>query len=1029
MSETTRKKRSDLLDLLEDRMMHILDASNQGFWLVDNNDITVYMNPQLCRILRYRKKDVIGKSIYKFVDRINRDIFCRQGELRKRGRKSSYEIELRRTDGTIIPCLFHAAPFNDNTGKKIGAFAMVTDLSAQKKTETALRLSEERYRGLVQNAPIGILHTDIEGNILEVNDSLVKILGSPSARATMAINVFRYAPLRNAGISEVFRRCLRSGKPISGKHPYKSKWDKKVYLQYHLNPVKDHDGEISGIIASVIDMTPDITAKETLRATHEIYRDAIVNSQGVPYRLNYSTGKYEFFGEGLQEILGYPANKLTYEKIDKITKEVLITDPRYANDPAGYGRALREGRIKRSKMDIRVRNATGEYRWLNDCSVPIRDEKTQRIIGSLGIMQDITDRKKIENQLKDSEARYRTLFQSANDAIFLMKGDKFVHCNVKTTQMFGCRYEDIINTPPYEFSPRYQPDGRSSRAKAREKIKAALNGEPQFFEWLHSRLDNTLFYAEVSLNKVIISEKPFLLAVVRDITQRKEAEKILRASEARYRTLFEQASNAIFLETDDHQILDANRAASDLFGFSHQEFVTLKTTRLYQKFNFDEIFTKNHMNPVEINAVHKTGKQLAVDITIAPLRTDNGTLYLSMLRDISEKKLLERQLHQSQKMEAIGRLAGGVAHDFNNLLTVIRGYSELIQLQVDADTPTFNRIKQIDHACDRAESLTRQLLAFSRRQILQPKIINLNDLIRDMEKMFSRIIGEDVELKTHLNSRLGRIETDPGQIEQVILNLVVNARDAMPAGGIILIETDNVTLDRTARRKHPEIREGKFIRLSITDSGIGIDRETQAHIFEPFFTTKKEGEGTGLGLATVYGIVKQSNGFIWVYSEPNQGTTFKVYLPRCESEVPGEVADAAMQMNLIGNETVLVVEDEIDVRQLVCETLEMMNYKVIEASNGPEALEVMRNEQNKIQLVLTDVVMPQMSGKEMADKIKKLKPDMEVLYMSGYTENAIVHKGVLEAGTNFIQKPFTPAALIKKVREVLDKTRIHLQKS
>ncbi len=1023
MQSPDHKKNIDsLLKQVEGKIRTIFETSNQGFWLVDNKDLTVYVNPYVIRILRRSKKDIIGNSIYKFVDQKNRDIFRRQGEIRKRGRKSSYEIELRRPDGTLVPCMMHASPLLNEQRIKIGAFAMVTDISAQKKAEDALRLSQERYRSLVEKAPIGILHIDRAGNILDVNNSLVKILGSPSAKATMKINMFNFPRLRDAGISDIFHKCFQTGKPLSGKLAYNTKWGKKVFLQYNLNPVRNQEGKVTGIIATVLDITSDIVAKETLRATHEIYREAIANAQGVPYKLNYNNGTYEFFGEGLQEIIGIPIDKITFDKIDEITDEIIITDQKYADDPGSYGKALREGKIKRSRMDIRIHTASGEYKWLSDCSVPVRDEKSGRIIGSLGIMQNITDRKRIENDLKDSEARYRTLFQSANDAIFLMEGDKFLHCNAKTVEMFGCGYQYIINKAPYDFSPPHQPDGRNSRTKAREKIRAALADVPQFFEWQHCRSDKSYFDVEVSLNKVIISEKPYLIAVVRDITQRKEAEKVLRASETRYRTLFEQAGNAIFLENADHLIMDANKAASDLFGYTHEELLGMQTIQLYQNFNIDDIANKPFKMPLEITALHKSGKQLSIDLTIAPLTTDTNKYFLSIVRDISEKKLLERQLYQSQKMEAIGRLAGGVAHDFNNLLTVIRGYSELIQLQVENEDPTYQRIRQIDSACERAESLTRQLLAFSRRQILQPRVINLNDLIHDMEKMFNRIIGEDILLTTHLNRDLGHIEADPGQIEQVILNLVVNARDAMPNGGRIIIETDNAALDRSIRRKHPEVRVGDYIRLSISDTGTGIDKETQAHIFEPFFTTKKEGEGTGLGLATVYGIIKQSNGFIWVYSEPGEGTTFKIYLPRSASDSVPEMKLAAVQPEMIGTETILVVEDEHDVRQLVCETLEMMNYKVIEASNGIEALQIIENDHKHIELVLTDVVMPEMSGKELIDKIAKRHKNIKVLFMSGYTENTIVHKGILETGTNFIQKPFTPAALIQKVRQVLDKT-------
>jgi PAS domain S-box-containing protein len=572
--------------------------------------------------------------------------------------------------------------------------------------------------------------------------------------------------------------------------------------------------------------------------------------------------------------------------------------------PDEYIKAFRAGKIERFRVDLKIETPAGAVKWLSDSSVPLRDDTTGNVIGALGIMQDISDRKHIEMELKDSEQRYRTLFQSSHDAILLMKDDKFIECNSRTLEMFACTREQILNSSPYRFSPDLQPDGQLSKEKAQKKIRGAYAGQPQFFEWLHKKMDANTFYADVSLKSIELHGELYLLAVVRDITERKQ---------------------------------------------------------------------------------------------------------------------LERQLHQTQKMEAVGKLAGGVAHDFNNMLTVIRGYSDLILTHPVEQETVYQRVKQIDKACERAERLTHQLLAFSRRQILKPLIINLNTFITDLTKMLRHLIGEHIDLICNLAPDLGFTTADPSQIEQVIMNLVLNARDAMSEGGRLIIETRNAELDRNTVRQHPEAKPGKYVMLAISDTGKGMDRETQSHIFEPFFTTKKENEGSGLGLATVYGIIKQSNGFIWVYSEPQHGSTFRIYLPMSDHIEEKESESKPEKEDLHGSETILLVEDEEDVRTLVKETLEMMEYQVIEAANGKEALDICRNNQITIHLVLTDVVMPVMGGPELVENLSRLKPDARIIYMSGYTEDAIVHKGVLEPGTHFIQKPFTPVSLMQKVREVLDK--------
>ena len=400
--------------------------------------------------------------------------------------------------------------------------------------------------------------------------------------------------------------------------------------------------------------------------------------------------------------------------------------------------------------------------------------------------------------------------------------------------------------------------------------------------------------------------------------------------------------------------------------------------------------------------------------------------YASVMASLNQRKQTEEalrqsedHLRQSQKMEAVGRLAGGVAHDFNNLMTVIMGRSELLLNRLDEADPLRRNAEEIKRTAERAVSLTQQLLAFSRKQVLTPKVLDLNTVVANMDRMLRRLIGEDIDLVTVLGPALDRIKADPSQLEQVVMNLAINARDAMPSGGKLTIETANAYLDQAYARNHPSVLPGSYVMLAVSDNGTGMDADTQTRIFEPFFTTKEQGKGTGLGLATVYGIVKQSGGYIWVYSEPGWGTTFKIYLPRVSDTVE-VVEPAVVPVRAHGSETILLVEDEAGVRELTREILQMHGYTVLEAPHGPEALEICRQYPGAIDLMVTDMVMPQMSGAELSVQAAALRPAMKVVFISGYADRAIVRHGVLEADTLYLQKPFTPDALARKVREALD---------
>ncbi len=426
----------------------------------------------------------------------------------------------------------------------------------------------------------------------------------------------------------------------------------------------------------------------------------------------------------------------------------------------------------------------------------------------------------------------------------------------------------------------------------------------------------------------------------------------------------------------------------------------------------------------ELSGLKKNGDKLHLSFTTSVMNDENENpiVIIGIAVDLTEKKQLEKQLYQAQKMEAIGQLAGGIAHDFNNLLTVIDGYSEHLLVRCNEKKIEHAYVRQIRKASERAGSLTQQLLAFSRRQLMQPKLIHLNDLVREMVTLLKRLIGEDVELSTLLNPDIGYVRADKNQLEQVVMNLALNARDAMTEGGQLSIETKRVMLDQHYKNSHAGVNEGPYVMLAVSDTGVGMDKETQSRIFEPFFTTKEKGKGTGLGLATVYGIIKQSKGHIWVYSEPGRGTSFKIYLPAAKGNLKASNDGKKEQVLLKGDETVLVVEDEFMVRELVVNSLKQYGYSVLEASNGRQALELIKSNENAIQLVITDVVMPEVSGQKLVKALSEQYPDIKAIFMSGYSDHAVTNHGLIEERAFFIQKPFSPATLAQKVRDILDDT-------
>jgi len=650
------------------------------------------------------------------------------------------------------------------------------------------------------------------------------------------------------------------------------------------------------------------------------------------------------------------------------------------------------------------------------------------VLRALDLRRARAEQARAEEARRQGEERFRALIEHGADAVALVAPDgTLLFASHSIERLLGFAPAELVGHPGFE---RVHPDD-VPRVHAALRDIVATPGTPAGLElrWRHK--DGSWRHIDaVAVDRLAEPAVGAIVVNFRDVSERHKAEAALRESEERYRTLVEGVRDIIFALSPEGTLASLNPAFETITGWRREEWVGQPFERLVHPEDLPlalELLgrvVRGELRPASQFRVRTAKGDFRVGEFSATPQLHEGRLVgiLGIGRDVTERVQLEQQLRQAQKMEAVGRLAGGIAHDFNNILTAITGYADLLLEDLGPTDPRRQDADEIHKAAERAAGLTRQLLAFSRQQVLQPTVLEVNNLVSDLEKMLRRLLGEDVELSTRLAPTTGRVKADPGQLEQVIMNLAVNARDAMPNGGKLTLETGNVELDEVYATDHYPARAGPFVLLAVSDTGIGMSDETQAHMFEPFFTTKEKGKGTGLGLATVYGIIKQSGGFIWVYSEVGHGTTFKLYLPRVE-----ELAERASQpvqapaRPARGTETVLVVEDEAPVRSVARQVLERHGYTVLEAPSAEAALDLATRYSGTIHLLLTDVVMPGLNGRELASRLADLRPDARVIFMSGYTDDAVTRHGVLEPGSAYVQKPFTPDAIARRVREVLDR--------
>ncbi len=638
------------------------------------------------------------------------------------------------------------------------------------------------------------------------------------------------------------------------------------------------------------------------------------------------------------------------------------------------------------------------------------------------------ERTRAEQALRASEARLKAVLHSALDAHVAMDdAGRVTSWNQQAESMFGWAEREVLGQRLADIIVPHAH--REAHAAGLRRFLATGEGPilNQRIELTALRRDGTEFPVELAVAPVRVGSSWLFSAFVRDITARRAADEALRVSEQKFGSAFQAHPSPMAIATlADARWVDVNESLLRLFGMNRAETVGRSGYEL-GIWRRDELRVQmlaqlragGVFRDVEVEWLTRSAEVRSGLLSAEVIAFAGEPHFLLHFQDITERKQLEVQLRQAQKMEAIGRLAGGVAHDFNNVLTAIFGYVDILREELPADSTAQRDLAEVRKASERAASLTKQLLACSRQQVLEPMVLEPTALIEDFEKMLHRLIGEDVELRLSLARDTGNVLADPGQLQQVLMNLAVNARDAMPTGGKLILETANAELSEQYAELHQPVVPGRYVMLAVSDTGTGMTPETRARIFEPFFTTKEKGKGTGLGLSTVYGIVKQSGGYVWVYSELGRGTTFKIYLPRVDA-APDTLLPAREPVTVAGTETILLAEDDAVLRPLAKGLLEKLGYTVLDAADAVEALEAARQYTEVIHLLLTDVVMPGASGRELARQLESHRPDVKVLYVSGYTDDAIVHHGMLEPGLNFLQKPFTPAALARKVREVLD---------
>jgi PAS domain S-box-containing protein len=873
------------------------------------------------------------------------------------------------------------------------------------------------FRATLYSIGDGVITTDVSGRVKDMNPVAERLTGwrETDAKGKRLPEVFQTVDeITQMPVPCPADRVLQDGFAVElSNHTMLVSLDgRKCPIADSAAPIRDEDGKTTGVVVVFRDQSKEREADESLRQSEARLRRAELTS---------GSGNWEFrldsqivvVSEGAQKIYGVNNGWLTYDDIRTIPlPEYQPLLDKALDDLVHHDRPY--------DVEFKIRAVdTGETKDLH--SVAVFDHETGALVG---VIQDVSGQKRAEEEMRISRQMLRDVLDSVPVRVFWKDANsRYLGCNLAFARDFGFdSVEDIVGKVDFQLSTReFAERYRASDRKVLETGESQLAyEEPRLFpggiRWVRT--------SKVPL-KNALGEIDGVLGTYEDITERRQEREELRESEEKFRGLVEGSAAAIWIH-DTKKFIYANPAAAEITGHTVEELYRLSPfdivhpdfREMVMRRSEDRIGGKDTPKHYEYQILHKSGRPIWIDFSGSIIYKQGRPVIIASAYDITERKALEDRLIQSQKMEGIGRLAGGIAHDYNNMLGVIMGYTQLLAKKVVGGEPASHYLELISSAAKRGAEMTRQLLAFARREIVSPKPIDPNAAITSIKKMIENLIGEDIELRFLPGKPLWNIKIDPTQFDQILLNLATNARDAIKGVGTITIETTNVVIGEEYSRTRIGASPGEYVKLSFSDTGQGMPKDTLDKIFEPFFTTKPKGEGTGLGLSTVYGIVHQNGGEIDVYSEVGHGTTFKVYLPRYY----GELENPEIQLDrtpVTGHATILIVEDQPRLVELFKEFLENFGYRVLTAVSPDEALSICEDYEGEIDLLLTDVVMPGMNGKELKDRVRILKPEVKTLFMSGYTADVIAQRGILDEGVEFLQKPFTPDELARKVADVL----------
>lgn len=1059
---TERKQAENALRESEERFSTIFKAAPGSMMLFSMPEgKTVEVNDNFSIITGYTREEALGKSTAElgmWADPQARERMLALVE--KNGTVSNFEADLRHRSGTIRNGLVsgHSLSIQDKN-YLLGVFNDITEL---KQTEKERQVIFEIIQGSITTRNLDeflkLVHRLI-GQIVYAENCFVMLHEPADDMVHFEFWADKYDPpppphLARKGFSNY---VLRTAKPLlltdelakqmqaSGEADLvdsaSPSWlgvplrtpEKTIgvlVLQHYENHDAFSERDLQ-FIASVGDQIALAIerkwAEDAVKESEERYRELVENAIDIIYTHDLK-GNYTSVNKAGEVITGYTAGEsLKMNLADTVAPEYLEKAMEM------IGAKLADKDVTAYELEIIAKDG---HRVAVEVNTRIILENSVPV-GVQGIARDVTERKRGEEVLQETRRRVEDIVHTVDGIVWEADAQTFAFTFVskQAEQILGYPTERWLDDPTF-WSEHIHPEDRDFVV---EFCKDSTNSlTPHQFEYRMLAQDGREVWLKDVVTILAEAGRPVKLrGIMMDITERKRVDDELRESEQKYRSILDNIEDGYFEVDVAGNLTFFNDSLCGIFGYSHKELLGMNNRTFMDDENARKVyqtFNKVYQTGIPAKAfdweiIRKDGTMRFIEASVSQRKdsADQPIGFRGVLRDITARKWAEEalrsseeQLRQSQKMEAVGLLAGGVAHDFNNLLTAISGYSQLSLRKLPTDDPIRSNIEEIAKAGERAAELTRQLLAFSRKQILTPAVHNLNSVVLEIEKMLRRLIRANVELRTVLDPELGNIKADPGQIERVIVNLAVNARDAMPKGGTLTIETQNIEIGQEYVSTHPALEPGQYVKMTVTDTGEGMDEKTRSRIFEPFFTTKAMGSGTGLGLSTVHGIVSQSGGDIQVYSEPGHGTTFKVYLPCVDEAVQKPRWRDEMPEDLSGTETILLVEDEDVVRGLVRESLVEKGYTVFEAASGKDALSICSTSADPIDLLFTDVVMPKMSGDELSVQIIELRPDIKVLFMSGYTDESVVHRGIIESNAPFIEKPCTPDAIARKVRQVLD---------